>query len=70
MRDLKLIMDSLTDNSLIGLDEPCVSTNFQEGISLAVSICVKILGTKAFGFCSTHYYYLTKLSETFLNVTK
>ncbi|NP_001153243.1 mutS homolog 4 [Nasonia vitripennis] len=69
MRGLKLIIDSLTHNALIGLDEPCVSTNFQEGTSLAVSICVKILSTKAFGFCSTHHYYLTKISESFLNVT-
>lgn len=70
MRGLKSIMDFVTDNSLIGLDEPCVTTDFQEGTSLAVSICIKILNTKAFGFCSTHHYYLTKISDSFLNVTK
>lgn len=70
IKRLKVALSMATQTSLIGLDEPCVSTSEEDGICLAVSICVKLLDTKAFIFCATHYHYLTRISESFLNATK
>jgi DNA mismatch repair ATPase MutS len=45
-------------------------TATEDGACLAASICIKIFNTKAFCFCTTHQNYLTRMAESFLNVTK
>lgn len=70
MKGLISIMDFLTHHSVISLDEPCTSSASDDGVCIAVSICIKILNTKAFAFCTSHHQYLPRLADTFLNVTK
>lgn len=70
MKRFKIALNFMNKNSLLAFDEPCVSTSAEDGICLAVSVCVKILDSKAFAFCVTHHHYLTRISETFLNSIK
>lgn len=70
MSEMQYIMNSLTDNSLIVIDELCRSTSVDEGASLAYVFCEKLIGTKAFTFFATHFLFLGNLANNFYNVTK
>ena len=60
----------MSRNSIIALDEPCKRITGNDGTSIAVSICIQLLDSESFTFCTTHDGYLTRISDIFLNVTK
>lgn len=68
MREIKYILSTMTDNSLIVIDELCRSTSLEEGTALAMAISEKLLQTGAFIYLTTHYTLITKLADMYCNI--
>ena len=60
MKNLIEIIENLTDNSLILIDEIGAGTDPEEGSALALAIIEKLLSKNCYGIITTHY---TKLKE-------
>nr|NP_001358430.1 mutS protein homolog 4-like [Diachasma alloeum] len=69
IKEAQYILQSLTPNSLVILDELCRSTTVEEGASIAWAISKKLLLSKAFTFSATHFEYLLKLADLYPNAT-
>ncbi|KAF4523818.1 hypothetical protein B566_EDAN008053 [Ephemera danica] len=69
IREMKLMLESLTPCSLLIVDELCRGTSVEEGTSVAWALCEQLLDTKAFTFFTTHFLFLTKLEDLYPNVT-
>ncbi|XP_076262167.1 uncharacterized protein LOC143197513 [Rhynchophorus ferrugineus] len=67
MNEISYILNTITDDSLIIIDELCRSTSVDDGIALAMSICESFIRTKAFVYVTTHYGLLCKLADIFIN---
>ncbi|XP_018566348.1 uncharacterized protein LOC108907240 [Anoplophora glabripennis] len=68
MKELKYIMMTMTENSLVIIDEICRSTSLEEGTALAIAIVEKLAQSSAFIYVTTHFTLLTKLYDMYLNV--
>ncbi|CAH1129253.1 unnamed protein product [Ceutorhynchus assimilis] len=68
MTEVDYILTTMTDNSLIIIDELCRSTSMEEGTAIAMQICDTLARSKAFTFVTTHFIMLTKLAELFINI--
>ncbi|XP_066588700.1 mutS protein homolog 4-like [Prorops nasuta] len=69
VKEAQYILQSVTQKSLIILDELCRATTVEEGCSIAWCISEHLLNTSAFTFCATHFSHLTKLAEIYYNVS-
>lgn len=70
IKEVQYILQSITPNSLVILDELCRSTTVEEGSSIAWTICKNLSMTSAFTFHSTHFQYLLMMPELYPNITK
>ncbi|XP_077292899.1 mutS protein homolog 4-like [Arctopsyche grandis] len=68
MKEIQYILQTMTPRSLIIIDELCRGTSSEEGTSMAWAICERLFDTQAFTFFTTHFLYLTKLQNVYLNV--
>ncbi|KAH1025378.1 hypothetical protein HUJ05_010113 [Dendroctonus ponderosae] len=68
MNEVDYILSTMTDRSLIIIDELCRSTSLEEGISIAMSICEFLAQSQAFTFVTTHFTLLTKLADLYFNI--
>ena len=68
MNDLKYILDNISNNSLILLDEPAKSTNAKESGAIARACCEYILNHfKTRAIIATHNFELTKIEAKYDN---
>ncbi|XP_059139154.1 mutS protein homolog 4-like, partial [Physella acuta] len=68
MKETNYILQNITDNSLIIIDELGRGTSAEEGVGICWSISEHFLKTKAFTFFVTHFKQLTDLSKIYPNV--
>ncbi|KAJ8916137.1 hypothetical protein NQ315_004504 [Exocentrus adspersus] len=68
MKEIKYIMTTMTNNSVVIIDELCRSTSLEEGTALAIAIVEKLAQSSAFIYITTHFTLLTKLYDMYLNV--
>lgn len=68
MKELQYIMTTMTENSLVIIDELCRCTSVEEGTALAIAIVEKLAQSSAFIYITTHLTLLTKLYDMYLNV--
>lgn len=74
MKELSHMLDSISDNSLILIDELCRSTNPKEGLALSLAICEYILNEKiadkqnVYAFYATHFEELKSLEIMYSKV--
>lgn len=66
MNDLKFILENITNNSLVLLDEPAKSTNAKEGGAIARAVCEYLIeNTNAKIMVATHNLELAKMEKMF-----
>ncbi|XP_019848959.1 PREDICTED: mutS protein homolog 4 isoform X2 [Amphimedon queenslandica] len=68
MREINYILQNISDDSLVVIDELGRGTSSEEGVGLCYAICEKLLMTKAFTFFATHFLELTHLETLYPNV--
>ncbi|KAK0063937.1 mutS protein 4-like isoform X1 [Biomphalaria pfeifferi] len=68
MKESNYILQNITDNSLVIIDELGRGTSAEEGIGLCWAISENLLKTKAFIFFVTHFKQLTNLKRNYPNV--
>ncbi|XP_066248399.1 uncharacterized protein [Euwallacea similis] len=68
MTEINYILATMTNNSLIIIDELCRATATEEGTAIAMSVCDTLARTKAFCFITTHYVLLTRMADLFFNI--
>ncbi|XP_044003959.1 mutS protein homolog 4-like [Aphidius gifuensis] len=69
IKEAHYILQSLTNKSVVVLDELCRSTTVEEGSSIAWEISRLLLLSPAFTFSATHFTFLWKLADVYPNVT-
>ncbi|XP_046741141.1 mutS protein homolog 4-like [Diprion similis] len=69
IKETQYILQTVTCNSLVIIDELCRGTTVEEGETIAFAICEQLLNTSAFVFFTTHFLSLTLLAELYPNVT-
>ena len=70
MREMSYILNNLSNNSLVIIDELGRGTSVEEGVGMCFAICEHLLQTNAFTLMATHFIELTKLENFYLNVSK
>lgn len=70
MSRVSYLLNTLTDTSLVVLDELCRTTNCDDGMSLSFAICEKLATRGAFAFVVSHYLSLTVLADMYPNINK
>ncbi|CAH0563731.1 unnamed protein product [Brassicogethes aeneus] len=68
MKEIKYILTTMTENSLVIIDELCRSTSLEEGMALAMAICEKFANTSIFLYITTHFTTLAKIHDMYLNI--
>lgn len=68
MKEINYILQNVTDNALVIIDELGRGTGIAEGVGISYSICEKLIQTKAFTFFATHFLMLCDLSLLYNNV--
>lgn len=70
INEINGIIPSLTNHSMVIIDELCRATSCEEGSSIAWAICEHIMQSRAFIFYATHDVLITKLKYLYCNVVK
>jgi len=65
---IAFILNCMTSNSMIILDEICSSTSTNEGLALATSITETLCRSEAFVILATHFQQLTSVGYIYRNV--
>ncbi|XP_034251645.1 mutS protein homolog 4-like isoform X2 [Thrips palmi] len=68
MKEMQLILSSITATSLVALDELCRGTSVEEGTAIAWSLCEELSQSTAFVFVTTHFRELTRLSSLYPSI--
>lgn len=68
MREIAYILQNITDNSLVIIDELGRGTSTHDGLGITYAICEELLKTKAFIFFATHFHELTRSLTVYPNV--
>jgi len=68
MKEMSYILQNLTEQSLIIVDELGRGTSIEEGVAIAYAISEEILSTKAFTFFATHFHEICELERLYPNV--
>ncbi len=65
---MAFILENITDNSLVLIDELGRGTSPVEGFGITQAICEALLPRKAFIFFATHFHGLASALSTYKNV--
>ncbi|RIA80970.1 muts domain V-domain-containing protein [Glomus cerebriforme] len=68
MRETAYILQNVTDDSLVIIDELGRGTSTHDGLGITYAICEELLKTKAFVFFATHFHELTRSLTIYPNV--
>ncbi|CAG9831152.1 unnamed protein product [Diabrotica balteata] len=68
IKEIKYILSTMTDNSLIIIDELCRSTALEEGVSLAIAILEHMACVSSYIYITTHFTTLAKLHLMYPNL--
>ncbi|CAB4414135.1 unnamed protein product [Rhizophagus irregularis] len=68
MRETAYILQNVTDDSLVIIDELGRGTSTHDGLGITYAICEELLKTKAFIFFATHFHELTRSLTVYPNV--
>ncbi|XP_049858425.1 mutS protein homolog 4-like [Schistocerca gregaria] len=68
VKEVQCILQTMTDSSLVVMDELCRGTSCEEGTAMAWALCEDFLCTKTFAFLTTHFMFLTNLEKSHTNV--
>lgn len=68
MKETNYIVQNVTNNGLVIIDELGRGTSAEEGVGLCWAICEHLLKTQAYTFFVTHFKELTDLSKNYPNV--
>ncbi|XP_047005033.1 mutS protein homolog 4-like [Schistocerca americana] len=68
VKEVQCILQTMTDSSLVVMDELCRGTSCEEGTAMAWALCEDFLRTKTFAFLTTHFMFLTNLEKSHTNV--
>ncbi|CAG8611279.1 2676_t:CDS:10 [Ambispora gerdemannii] len=68
MRETGYILQNLTDDSLVIVDELGRGTSTHDGLGITHAVCEEFIKTKAFVFFATHFHELTRSLTVFPNV--
>jgi DNA mismatch repair protein MSH4 len=68
MREINYIIQNITDDSLVVVDELGRGTSSEEGVGLCHAICEHLIASKSFTFFATHFLELTQLECLYPNV--
>lgn len=63
---MEYFLKVVTQNTLFVVDELCRSTSLEEGTALAMALCEKCKSTNAFTFFTTHFKFLTRLTDMYV----
>ncbi|KPM02866.1 mutS protein-like protein 1 [Sarcoptes scabiei] len=69
IRELSYILNNLTPNSLVLVDELGKDCITEESLAIYWSLCESFLLTNSYVIFTTHFQQLTKLSDQYLNVS-
>lgn len=70
MKNCAYIIENLTADSLIFIDELGRGTSIEDGVAVCMAISEKLMSTDAFCFLATHFNEVTKLENLYYNVAK
>ncbi|XP_068085433.1 mutS protein homolog 4-like [Anabrus simplex] len=68
VKEVQYILQTMTSNSIVIMDELCRGTSSEEGTAVAWALAEEMLQSDAFIFLTTHFLLLTKLEELYSNV--
>ncbi|XP_028395701.1 mutS protein homolog 4-like [Dendronephthya gigantea] len=68
MKEINYILQNVTNDSLIIIDELGRGTSSEEGLAICYSICEHLLANKAFTFFATHFLQLTTMDGLYPNI--
>ena len=69
MKEMSHITTHADSNSLIAIDEPCISTSVRDGIGLSFACIERLITANSFVLCSTHFPELELLSNLYPSVS-
>ncbi|XP_057289940.1 mutS protein homolog 4-like isoform X2 [Hydractinia symbiolongicarpus] len=68
MKEMNYIIQNISDNSLLIVDELGRGTGIDEGIGISYSICEYLISKKTFTFFATHFMEICDLENIYPNV--
>ncbi|XP_074040955.1 uncharacterized protein isoform X2 [Leptinotarsa decemlineata] len=68
MKEIKYIMTTMTENSLIVIDELGRSTSLEEGTALAIATLENLANSSAYIYITSHFTLLAKLHDIYPNI--
>ncbi|XP_046863669.1 mutS protein homolog 4-like [Xenia sp. Carnegie-2017] len=68
MKEINYILQNVTPDSLIIIDELGRGTSSEEGLAICFAICEELLTKKAFTFFATHFLELTTMDGMYPNI--
>jgi DNA mismatch repair ATPase MutS len=63
------ITTQATQDSLVVIDEPCVSTSVRDGVGLSIACLERLIARRSFVVCATHHCELEALSSLYGSVS-
>ncbi|XP_074595752.1 mutS protein homolog 4-like [Brevipalpus obovatus] len=69
VQEVKYILDSFTENSLIIIDEFGRGTAYEEGLALSWTVLEQFIDSKAFVLCATHFSILGKMDSIYPEIS-
>ncbi|KAJ2961643.1 hypothetical protein NQZ79_g3112 [Umbelopsis isabellina] len=70
MTDISYLLQNVTNNSLVIIDELGRATSTSEALAIATAVCEELIGTKAFVYFATHLHELVHTLDAHINVVK
>jgi DNA mismatch repair protein MSH4 len=70
MREVAFILEHVTDQSLVIIDELGRGTSVSDGLGITFAVCERLRETKAHVFVVTHYHDLAQLLSIYPNVSE
>ena len=68
MKEMSYILQNITEESLVIVDELGRGTSIEEGVAIAYAISEELASTKAFTFFATHFHEICELEKLYPNV--
>ncbi|KAG2184970.1 hypothetical protein INT43_000883 [Umbelopsis isabellina] len=70
MTEISYLLQNVTSNILVIMDELRRATSTSEALAIATAVCEELIGTKAFVYFATHLHELVYTLDAHINVVK